>query len=53
RFPQIAFQSSGGIGSLDDIRALRGSGVRGVIVGRALLEGKFNTEEAIACWQNG
>ncbi|MGL5551512.1 MAG: HisA/HisF-related TIM barrel protein, partial [Plesiomonas shigelloides] len=22
-------------------------------VGRALLEGKFNTEEAIACWQNG
>jgi phosphoribosylformimino-5-aminoimidazole carboxamide ribotide isomerase len=53
RFLQIAFQSSGGIGSLDDIRALRGSGVRGVIVGRALLEGKFNTEEAIACWQNG
>ena len=23
-----------------------------VIVGRALLEGKFNVEEAIACWQN-
>ncbi|MGL5044235.1 MAG: 1-(5-phosphoribosyl)-5-[(5-phosphoribosylamino)methylideneamino]imidazole-4-carboxamide isomerase [Plesiomonas sp.] len=53
RFPYIAFQSSGGIGSLADIRALRGSGVAGVIVGRALLEGKFNTEEAIACWQNG
>lgn len=26
--------------------------VRGVIVGRALLEGKFTVKEAIACWQN-
>ncbi|MGN9280836.1 1-(5-phosphoribosyl)-5-((5-phosphoribosylamino)methylideneamino)imidazole-4-carboxamide isomerase, partial [Escherichia coli] len=25
---------------------------RGVIVGRALLEGKFTVKEAIACWQN-
>ncbi|MDM7332074.1 hypothetical protein QT520_21965, partial [Klebsiella pneumoniae] len=24
-----------------------------VIVGRALLEGKFNVTEAIQCWQNG
>ncbi|SQI40154.1 1-(5-phosphoribosyl)-5-[(5-phosphoribosylamino)methylideneamino] imidazole-4-carboxamide isomerase [Leminorella richardii] len=53
RYPDIAFQSSGGIGGLDDIAALRGSGVAGVIVGRALLEGKFTVEEAIACWQNG
>ncbi|WP_075180904.1 1-(5-phosphoribosyl)-5-[(5-phosphoribosylamino)methylideneamino]imidazole-4-carboxamide isomerase [Pantoea sp. 1.19] len=53
RYPQVAFQSSGGIGSLADIAALRGSGAQGVIVGRALLEGKFTTEEAIACWQNG
>jgi len=53
RFPQVAFQASGGIGSLDDIAALRGSGVQGVIVGRALLEGKFNVKEAISCWQNG
>lgn len=53
RYPQIAFQASGGIGSLDDIAQLRGSGVDGVIVGRALLEGKFSVEEAIACWQNG
>ncbi|TKI05749.1 1-(5-phosphoribosyl)-5-[(5-phosphoribosylamino)methylideneamino]imidazole-4-carboxamide isomerase [Martelella alba] len=52
-YPSVAFQASGGIGSLDDIRRLRGSGVRGVIVGRALLEGKFTLEEAIACWQNG
>ena len=53
RYPQVAFQSSGGIGGLNDIAALRGTGVRGVIVGRALLEGKFNVTEAIECWQNG
>ncbi|HAZ54630.1 MAG TPA: 1-(5-phosphoribosyl)-5-[(5-phosphoribosylamino)methylideneamino]imidazole-4-carboxamide isomerase [Franconibacter helveticus] len=53
RHPQVAFQSSGGIGGLDDIRALRGCGVKGVIVGRALLEGKFTVTEAIQCWQNG
>lgn len=52
RYPQVAFQSSGGIGRLEDIAALRGSGVKGVIVGRALLEGKFTVKEAIACWQN-
>jgi len=27
--------------------------VQGVIVGRALLEGKFKVTEAIQCWQNG
>lgn len=53
RYPQIAFQASGGIGNLDDIAQLRGSGVEGVIVGRALLDGKFSVEEAITCWQNG
>ena len=53
RFPQVAFQASGGIGGLEDIAALRGSGVKGVIVGRALLEGKFTVAEAISCWQNG
>lgn len=52
RYPQVAFQSSGGIGDIDDVTALRGTGVRGVIVGRALLEGKFTVKEAIACWQN-
>ncbi len=53
RYPQIAFQASGGIGSLDDIAQLRDSGVEGVIVGRALLDGKFSVTEAISCWQNG
>lgn len=53
RYPQIAFQASGGIGQLADIAALRGSGVSGIIVGRALLDGKFTLQEAIKCWQNG
>lgn len=52
-YPPVAFQSSGGIGDLDDIAAMRNSGVCGVIVGRALLEGKFTLMEAIECWQNG
>lgn len=51
-FPNIDFQASGGIGSLDDIRAVSHTGAAGVIVGRALLEGKFTIEEAIECWPN-
>ncbi|MFM2481097.1 1-(5-phosphoribosyl)-5-[(5-phosphoribosylamino)methylideneamino]imidazole-4-carboxamide isomerase [Celerinatantimonas sp. YJH-8] len=50
-YKDINFQSSGGIGSLDDIAALRHTGVAGVIVGKALLEGKFTVAEAIKCWQ--
>ncbi|PSW18731.1 1-(5-phosphoribosyl)-5-[(5-phosphoribosylamino)methylideneamino]imidazole-4-carboxamide isomerase [Photobacterium sanctipauli] len=50
QYPQVQFQSSGGIGSLDDIAALKGSGVAGVIVGRALLDGKFTAEQAFALW---
>ncbi|WP_297481414.1 1-(5-phosphoribosyl)-5-[(5-phosphoribosylamino)methylideneamino]imidazole-4-carboxamide isomerase [uncultured Photobacterium sp.] len=52
QYPQIQFQSSGGIGSLDDITALKGSGVAGVIVGRALLDGKFSAEQAFNCWNS-
>ncbi|WP_419205424.1 1-(5-phosphoribosyl)-5-[(5-phosphoribosylamino)methylideneamino]imidazole-4-carboxamide isomerase [Photobacterium leiognathi] len=52
QYPLVQFQSSGGIGSLDDIAALKGSGVAGVIVGRALLDGKFTAEQAFTCWNN-
>lgn len=47
--PQLAVQASGGVRSLADIRAARDVGVRGVILGRALLEGRFTLEEALAC----
>ncbi len=42
---------AGGVGSLDDIRALvrlRHRGIRGVVVGRALYLGKFSLRDAIA-----
>jgi len=42
---------AGGIGSLDDIKALvrlRHRGIRGVVVGRALYLGKFSLRDAIA-----
>jgi phosphoribosylformimino-5-aminoimidazole carboxamide ribotide isomerase len=40
--------ASGGVGSLDDLRSLARTGVAGVIVGRALYEGRFTVEEALA-----
>ena len=50
--PMIA---SGGVASLDDIRALKplfADGVVGVITGRALYEGRFTVAEAIAAAQS-
>jgi phosphoribosylformimino-5-aminoimidazole carboxamide ribotide isomerase len=40
---------SGGVGSLDDLRAARGAGLAGVCVGRALYDGRFTVGEALAC----
>ncbi|WP_371195548.1 1-(5-phosphoribosyl)-5-[(5-phosphoribosylamino)methylideneamino]imidazole-4-carboxamide isomerase [Glaciecola sp. SC05] len=51
QYPDIQWQASGGIGSLQDIKNLIPTKVQGVILGRALLEGKFTLEEALACWQ--
>jgi phosphoribosylformimino-5-aminoimidazole carboxamide ribotide isomerase len=50
KYPDIDWQASGGIGSLEDIKALIPTGVAGVILGRSLLEGKFTLAQAIACW---
>lgn len=51
QYPNIVWQASGGIGKLADIQALKPTKVQGVILGRALLEGKFSLTEAIQCWQ--
>jgi phosphoribosylformimino-5-aminoimidazole carboxamide ribotide isomerase len=40
--------ASGGVGSLDDLRALAARNIAACIVGRALYEGTFTLEEAIA-----
>jgi phosphoribosylformimino-5-aminoimidazole carboxamide ribotide isomerase len=50
QFPDIQWQASGGIGSLRDIEVLKPTNVAGVILGRALLEGKFTVKQAIECW---
>lgn len=47
--PALAVQASGGVRSVEDIRAVRTAGAHGVILGRALLEGRFTLREALAC----
>ena len=52
-FPVVA---SGGVSTLDDIRALAALGpgvIEGVITGRALYEGAFTLPEAIAAGTQG
>jgi len=49
RFPGLQVQASGGVASLDDLRALRATGVAGAIVGRALYENRFTLREALTC----
>jgi phosphoribosylformimino-5-aminoimidazole carboxamide ribotide isomerase len=39
--------ASGGVGSLDDIAALRRAGIPAVVVGRALYDGRFSVAEAV------
>ena len=41
--------ASGGVASLDDLRAARAAGLAGAIVGRALYEGRFTLAEALEC----
>ncbi|GAB4481988.1 MAG: 1-(5-phosphoribosyl)-5-[(5-phosphoribosylamino) methylideneamino]imidazole-4-carboxamide isomerase [Anaerolineae bacterium] len=47
--------ASGGVAELDDIRRLRasGAGIAGVVIGRALYEGAFTLEEALAACAEG
>ncbi|HEY3221860.1 MAG TPA: HisA/HisF-related TIM barrel protein [Gemmatimonadales bacterium] len=40
---------SGGVGSLDDLRAARAAELAGACVGRALYDGRFTIAEALAC----
>lgn len=47
RYPTIDFQSSGGINSLNDIDLLKNTGIKAIIIGKALLDGKFTVQEAV------
>lgn len=44
KFPDMCIAASGGVRSLDDIKKLKDMGLYGVIVGRALYEGKIKVE---------
>lgn len=48
RYPSLAIQASGGVGSRDHLDALRETGVSAVVVGKSLLDGTITLAEAIA-----
>lgn len=47
--PGLAVQASGGVRDLEDVRGAREAGCAGVVLGKALLEGRLSVEEALAC----
>ncbi len=49
RYPHIDLITSGGVGTLDHVRALKALKPHGVIIGKALYENKFTLKDAIAC----
>lgn len=48
RFPQLQLQASGGVHELTDLAELQRLQVAGVIIGKALLEGRFTLPQALA-----
>jgi phosphoribosylformimino-5-aminoimidazole carboxamide ribotide isomerase len=48
KMTQLELQYSGGVSSLDDIRRINAAGAHGVILGKALYEGRLRLEEALA-----
>lgn len=53
RYSVINIAVSGGIGSLDDILKLNDMGLRSVIVGKAIYEGRITLKELETCLRNG
>ena len=47
RAPQLQLQASGGIRSIEDIRAATTLGCAGLVLGKALLDGRFTLVEAL------
>jgi len=48
KMTRLELQYSGGVSSLDDIRRINAAGAHGVILGKALYEGRLRLEEALA-----
>lgn len=49
QLPKVAIQASGGVRDLADIHAVRAVGCAGAVLGKALLEGRFELPQALAC----
>jgi phosphoribosylformimino-5-aminoimidazole carboxamide ribotide isomerase len=49
RFPRLEVQASGGVRDLSDIRAAKEAGAKAAVLGRALLERRFELKDALAC----
>ena len=50
-YPDLHLIASGGVSSIDDIKALDAAGIPAVVFGKAIYEGKINLNELWA-WQN-
>ena len=50
-YPQLHLIASGGVSSIDDIKALDAAGIPAVVFGKAIYEGKINLKE-LWDWQN-
>lgn len=48
-FPTLQLITSGGVGSLEDVKDLKTLNPHGIIIGKALYENKFTLSEAIEC----
>ena len=48
RLPHVQLQASGGVAELSDLDALAATGAHSAIVGKALWEGRFSLEDALA-----
>jgi len=48
-YPKLDLITSGGVGTLGDVKALKDLNPHGIIIGKALYENKFTVDEAIAC----
>ena len=47
--PQLHLIASGGVSSIDDIRALDAAGIPAVVFGKAIYEGRIDLKELITC----
>jgi phosphoribosylformimino-5-aminoimidazole carboxamide ribotide isomerase len=45
KFPELYFIASGGVSNIDDVKGLQDTGCKGVIIGKAIYEGRVTLED--------